>query len=45
MQRSASRGVKLSSVALAVAVLAISAWFNQASAQSTDISVVTIQIK
>ena len=45
MQRSANRGVKLSSVALVVAVLAISAWFNQASAQSVDSCVDTIQTK
>jgi hypothetical protein len=32
MNRATSRGIRLSSVAFAVVVLAVSAWFNQASA-------------
>ncbi|MBE0362653.1 hypothetical protein PULV_a0188 [Pseudoalteromonas ulvae UL12] len=45
MHRSASRGIKLSSVAFAVAVLAVSAWFNQAAAQNIEPDVVSYQTK
>lgn len=34
MHRSTSKGFKLSSVVLFVAVLGVSAWFNQAAAQA-----------
>ena len=38
MYRSTSRGVRLSSVAIAVLVLGVSAWFNQAAAcESQDV--------
>jgi len=36
MNRSTSRGIRLSSVACAVVVLAVSAWFNQASASEIN---------
>ncbi|WP_170940632.1 hypothetical protein [Pseudoalteromonas sp. NBT06-2] len=37
MSRSTSRGIRLSSVAFAVVVLAVSAWFNQASANEINL--------
>lgn len=45
MNRSTSRGIRLSSVACAVAVLAISAWFNQASASEENSEQVSSYIK
>ncbi|SFD24417.1 hypothetical protein [Pseudoalteromonas denitrificans] len=36
MNRSTSRGISLSSIAFAVVVLAVSAWFNQASAMQVE---------
>ena len=36
MNRATSRGIRLSSVACAVVVLAVSAWFNQASANEVS---------
>jgi hypothetical protein len=36
MNRATSRGIRLSSVACAVVVLAVSAWFNQAAANEIN---------